>query len=231
MSYKAIIFDLYGTLVGVFSRKVYDEVQVQIAKVLNVPYPKFWQTIGETLKDRSLGERTFAENIEDICRHLNVKVDKTQIEKTFALHHEFTRDSLIPEPEVLEGLDRLKRSSLLLGLITNCNSSVPMLFPQSPLARYIDFPVFSCEERLKKPSRRIYEIACELLNVKPQECIYVGDGSSEELTGAAAVGMFPILKRVNLTDVYDKHRPDVENWQGPTIDEISELSHIVSELV
>ncbi len=230
MPYKAIIFDLYGTLVGNFSRQVYDEVQVQMAKVLSVSYPKFWQT-AVTLKDRSLGEFTFAENIEEICHRLNVKADKTQIEKTFALHHEFTRDSLIPEPEVLEGLDRLKRSGLLLGLITNCNSSVPMLFPQSPLAKYINIPVFSCDEHLKKPTRRIYEIACERLNVKPHECIYVGDGSNEELTGAAEVGMYPILKRTDLADVYDPHRSDVENWQGPTIDEISELSHIVSELV
>ena len=230
MSYKAIIFDLYGTLVGNFSRQVYDQVQVQMAKVLSVSYPKFWQT-AVTLKDRSLGEFTFAENIEEICRRLNVKVDKTQIEKTFVLHHEFTRNSLIPEPEVLEGLDRLKRSGLLLELITNCNSSVPMLFPQSPLAKYINIPVFSCDEHLKKPTRRIYEIACERLNVKPHECIYVDDGSNEELTGAAEVGMYPILKRTDLADVYDPHRSDVENWQGPTIDETSELSHIVSELV
>lgn len=85
------------------------------------------------------------------------------------------------------------------------------------MAQFIETPIFSCEERIKKPSGRIYEIACERLNVKPQECIYVGDGSSEELTGAAAVGMFPILKRADLTDVYDPHRLDVENWNGIVI--------------
>lgn len=230
MSYKAVIFDLYGTLVGNFSRQAYDHLQVQMAKILDVSYPKFWQPKGETLKDRSLGEQTLAENIKGVCRRLNVKVDKTQIAETIALHYEFTKDSLIPEPEVLKGLDRLKHNGFLLGLITNCSSSVLLLFSQSELAQYIDAPVFSCEERLKKPGHRIYEIACERLNVKPQECIYVGDGSSEELTGAAAVGMFPILKRADLTDVYDKHRPDVENWQGIAIDEISELCTIISEL-
>ncbi len=53
MLYKAVIFDLYGTLVGNFSRKGYDLVQKEMAKILNLPYPKFWQTMGETLKDRS----------------------------------------------------------------------------------------------------------------------------------------------------------------------------------
>ena len=38
MQYKAIIFDLYGTLVPIFSRKIYDPVLVNMAKILNVPY-------------------------------------------------------------------------------------------------------------------------------------------------------------------------------------------------
>lgn len=230
MSYKAIIFDLYGTLVGNFSRKVYDQVQVEMAKILGVPYQKFWQIKAETIKDRSLGNLSAEENIIEICRRSNVKVDKTQIEKTLALNYEFTKNSLVPKPKVLEGLDRLKRSGFLIGLITNCNSSVPLFFPQSELAQYIDIPIFSCEEQLKKPARRIYEIACERLNVKPEECVYVGDGSSEELTGAASVGMRPILKRADLTDVYDPHRADVESWQGTVIDEISELCNIIPEL-
>lgn len=104
------------------------------------------------------------------------------------------------------------------------------LFSQSDLAQYIDIPIFSCEEQLKKPARRIYEIACKRLNVEPEECVYVGDGSSEELTGAASVGMRPILKRADLCDVYDPHRSDVENWQGHVIDDISELCNIVPEL-
>lgn len=230
MPYKAIIFDLYGTLVGNFSRKVYDQVQEQMAKILGVPYPKFWQTKAETIKDRSLGNLSFEENITEIGRRLDVKVDTTQIDKIIALGNEFTKTSLIPEPEVIDGLVELKHSGFLIGLITNCNSSVPLFFPQSELAQYIDVPVYSCEERIKKPSRRIYEIACERLNVKPEECIYVGDGSSEELSGAASVRMRPILKRVDLSDVYDPHRPDIENWQGTVIDEISELCNIIPEL-
>lgn len=221
---------LVRELIGNFSRKAYDKTQEQMAKVLDVPYTKFWQIKVETIKDRSLGNLTVEENIVEISRRLNVKVDKTQIEKTLVLNYEFTKNSLVPEPEVLEGLAQLKHSSLLLGLITNCNPTVPMLFPQLPLAQYIDMAVFSCEERIKKPHAAIYEIACERLNVKPEECVYVGDGSSEELTGAASVGMRSILKRADLTDVYDPNRSDVENWQGPVIDEIAELCNIVPEL-
>ena len=231
MPYKAVIFDLYGTLVENFSRRAYDKVQEEMAKILDVSYPKLWQAMGETNKDRSLGNLSVEENIVEVCRRLGTKADRTQIEQAVFLKYEFTRTSIIPEPKVLEALDLLKRNGLYIGLITNCNAAVPRFFPESPLAQYIDAPVFSSEERIKKPSHRIYEIACERLRVQPQECIYVGDGSSEELTGAAAVGLLPILKRADLTDVYDPHRPEVKNWQGIAIDEITELCTIVSELV
>lgn len=231
MQYKAIIFDLYGTLVPIFSRKIYDPVLVNIAKILNVPYQTFWKIKAETINDRSLGNLSAEEHIKEIGRRLNVSVNKTQMEEISAINNEFTTNSLIPKSEVLQGLNQLKCKGYLLGLITNCNNTVPMLYSNSPLAQYIDTPIFSCEEHIKKPSPRIYEIACERLNVKPEECIYVGDGSSEELTGASTVGMLPILIRTDLSDAYDPLRSDVENWNGATINEISELCKIIPDFL
>ena len=231
MSYKAIIFDLYGTLVENFSSQAYDQVQEQMAKTLDIPYLKFRQLMLETINDKSSGGYYAVEdNILEICRRLSVKVNTTQIEQVVTLHYEFSKSTLVIESKVLEALDTLKSDGLLLGLITNCRPPIPSAFSQSSLAQYIDVPVFSCEERIRKPSPGIYQIACERLKVQPQECLYVGDGSGEELTGAAAVGMLPILKRVDLTDVYDPYRPEVENWQGIAIDEIAELRDIVPEL-
>ena len=228
MSYKAVVFDLYGTLVENFSSQAYDQVQEQMAKTLNIPYPKFRQVMLETINDRSSGGyHSVEENILEICRRLSIKVDMTQIEQAAVPHYEFSKSTLVIKSKVLEALDTLKRDDLLLGLITNCRPPIPSVFRQSPLAQYIDNPVFSCEERIKKPAPRIYQIACERLKVKPQECLYVGDGSGEELTGAAAAGMLPILKRVDLTDVYDSHRPEVENWRGIAINEIAEVRDIV----
>ncbi|MDD9976067.1 MAG: HAD family hydrolase [Candidatus Poribacteria bacterium] len=231
MPYKAIIFDLYGTLVENFSSQAYDQVQEQMAKTLDIPYLKFRQVMLETINDKSSGGYYAVEdNILEICRRLSVKVNTTQIEQIVTLHYEFSKSTLVIESKVLEALDTLKSDGLLLGLITNCRPPIPSAFSQSSLAQYIDVPVFSCEERIRKPAPGIYQIAYERLKVQPQECLYVGDGSGEELTGAAAVGMLPILRRVDLTDVYDSYRPEVENWQGIAIDEIAELCDIVSEL-
>ena len=229
MSYRAIIFDLFGTLVGNFSRRANDKVIAQLAEILNVPYPQLWQCMGETYVDRCLGRYTgLAELARALCADLGIKIETAQLRDALQLYDAFIANALIPEQAVLAALDRLKNDSVTLGLISDCVPTVSRLFSQSPLAERIDAAVFSCQERMMKPARGIYQVACRRLHVQPAECLFVGDGSSQELSGAAAAGMVPILKRTDLSDVYDAHRPDVENWQGPVIDEIREVFDFVS---
>ena len=44
---------------------------------------------------------------------------------------------------------------------------------------------------MQKPDRRIFERALQKLAVSEQECLYVGDGGSNELAAAESVGMHP----------------------------------------
>ena len=88
MPYKAIIFDLYGTLVENFSSHAYDQVQEQMAKTLDIPYPKFRQVMLETINDKSSGGYYAVEdNILEICRRLSVKVNTTQFVLTGGPNH------------------------------------------------------------------------------------------------------------------------------------------------
>ena len=227
MRHKAVIFDLFGTLVHSFTRREYDQVNAQMAAAVSVPYPEFWQLMGETYQDSCLGRYSAYEDlVSDVCCRADVQTDTAQITQAANFHYEFIANAIVPEPEVLEALDKLKKTGYRLGLISDCGPSVPLLFPQSPLARFIDVTVFSCEERIKKPSSAIYHRTCQRLQIEPHECIYVGDGSSQELTGAAAIGMQPVLKRTDLRDVYDSHRPEVETWRGLAVDEIKEILEI-----
>ncbi|MCY3905110.1 MAG: HAD-IA family hydrolase [Caldilineaceae bacterium] len=224
MRYRAIIFDLFGTLVRSFTRREYDQVNAQMAVAAGVPYAYFWRLMGETYQDSCLGRYSSFEDImSDVCCRAGVQVSMTRITQAARFNDEFTVNALVPDPEVLEALDRLMQRGYRLGLITNCGPAVPLHFPQSPLAQFIDVPVFSCEERIAKPSSDIYQRTCQRLKIRAQDCIYLGDGSSQELTGAAAVGMRPVLKRTDLRDVYDRHRPEVEDWRGLAINEIKEL--------
>ncbi|MEK7352908.1 MAG: HAD family hydrolase [Chloroflexota bacterium] len=231
VKYEAVIFDLFGTLVKNFKRQEYDQVNAKMAELLNIPFSEFWNLVAETGHGYYLGHyQLFEDNLEEICKRWGEKSDTDRINQAAQHHYEFVRGVIVPSKEVLDSLENMKKQGLRIGLITNCGAAVPILWEQSPLGRLIDIAVFSCEEHVMKPDIAIYQATALRLNVQPEACIYVGDGSYNELTNAAAAGMFPILKRTELDDVYDNQRPEVENWSGLAIDEISELMDIVNEL-
>jgi putative hydrolase of the HAD superfamily len=93
---------------------------------------------------------------------------------------------------------------------------VPPLWHNSSLAGLIDVQVFSCEEGLMKPDRRIFDLAIRRLGIEPNQCFYVGDGADDELEGARAIGMDAILLRPG-----DTNPP--HHWTGPELASLSEV--------
>jgi FMN phosphatase YigB (HAD superfamily) len=63
---------------------------------------------------------------------------------------------------------------------------------QARLAPLLRASLLSCEVGVLKPRPGIYLKALEKLELPPQDCIYVGDGSDRELEGAKAVGLFAV---------------------------------------
>jgi FMN phosphatase YigB (HAD superfamily) len=85
----------------------------------------------------------------------------------------------------------LRRSSLTCSRRSSPSLTWTSVRLGCPLRAYFDDVVFSHEVGFVKPDPEIYLTACERLGVEPGHCIFVGDGGSGELPGAAAVGMTP----------------------------------------
>ncbi len=231
MKVTAVIFDLFGTLVGDFSRQTYDVVYRYMAQAVDAPLDDFRQAFGQSLQDRSVGVYdTIEQNIAHVCTQLGLSPTPAAIAAAAEHRYAFIRDTITPRQDVLDTLAALRQSGLRLGLISNCGPDVPKLWPQIPLAAHIDTALFSCRERLQKPALELYHSACHRLQHPPSACVYVGDGSSEELTGATQAGMVPVLKRTNLVNVYDNVRPEVASWRGHAVDEIRELPALITAL-
>jgi putative hydrolase of the HAD superfamily len=136
---------------------------------------------------------------------------------------------LVPLPEALDMLSSLKEQGMKIGLVSDCSSEVPRIWPDTPFDQLFDITVFSCTEGVKKPDSQIYKLAADKLGVDPEDCLYIGDGSSNELTGAAAVGMHPVLIIDPEEDRTGTHRVDFEGeeWDGPVISSFDKVLNIV----
>ncbi len=229
MPYDAVIFDLFGTLVDTFSVRPHDAALERMAAVLRVPRADFMQWwIEATWPMRVLGTLAGVEdNITYICRGLGAEAGDEQVALATEIMLDFTRAGLVPRHGACDVLATLRAAGYKIGLISDCAPAVPRLWSQTPFAPLVDAPIFSCAVHLQKPDPRIYALVCEQLGVQAARCLYVGDGSSQELSGAQGVGMRAVLIRGAGDDRYDTQRPDVENWQGPEIASLPELLTLI----
>ncbi len=144
------------------------------------------------------------------------------------LYRTFQRQTLTPRPEARAVLTQLKESGFRTGLISNCPGVVTTGWDETSLAALIAVTIFSCAAGLQKPHPDIYHLACAQLDVRPEQCLYIGDGGSRELSGAAAVGMHPVLLRVPDEDPYTAQHLGREAWDGSTISTLYDVLALVS---
>ena len=228
MKYQAVIFDLFGTLVKNFSIREHQSILADMASVLSAPPDDFAQLWFDVFDWRSTGVfHSPEENIEYNCRKLGIHPEDTQIKRAAEIRHNFTLRSMTPRADAIETLSHLKSEGYKTALISDCSSEVPVIWKDTPFAPLIDVSVFSCSVGLKKPDPRIYYLATSQLGVEAQNCLYVGDGSSQELTGASQVGMHPILIRVSDEESTNPYRINAEEWDGPAISSLSEVLALV----
>lgn len=195
MKYKAVIFDLFGTLVCDLIGPKYTDVLVEIATVLSVPVDDFLKMWSETSYERNTGAfKSVEANIIHICKELRVQPKDNNIKIAARLRQDYAR-SVISKPRfgAVEVLSRLKQSGLKVGLISNCTPDAPTIWPETPFAPLVDVAVFSCSVGLKKPDHQIYKLTVERLEVEAKDCLYVANGYNGELCGACEVAIYPVL--------------------------------------
>jgi putative hydrolase of the HAD superfamily len=112
--------------------------------------------------------------------------------------------------------------------VSNCAADMPRAWGTSAFAQYFDYCAFSCQVGAVKPDPAIYRAALDALSLPPEQTLYIGDGSDEELSGAARCGMQPVLITIDLSNTYDAQRQDVATWGGPVIQTLPELLALVT---
>jgi putative hydrolase of the HAD superfamily len=90
-------------------------------------------------------------------------------------------------------LKTLKSRGKKIGLVSNADVTEVAAWDQSPIAPLFDSTVFSCKVGYVKPEREIYEACLAELGVSASDCVYVGDGGSDELKGARSLGMTTVM--------------------------------------
>jgi putative hydrolase of the HAD superfamily len=201
-----------------------------MASILSTSPDDFIKLWFDTQNERGLGIfQSLEDNISYICQKLELRVEATQIKLAAQINSESVTNLMKPRPYATEVLTHLKAAGYKTGLVSDCSASIPKTFDNMPFAPLLDVTIFSCLVGVQKPDPRIYQLALKQLAVKPGDCLYIGDGDDQELTGALQVGMHPVLIRNPDEDRSDVHRTDFEadEWDGPVISSLQEVLGLV----
>ncbi len=230
--FDAVVFDLFGTLVDEWTVERRDRGFAGMAEALGVPVEGFTRAWRETATHRLTGGfATIEENVADVCRRLGVDPGAERVVRAVRRRIEQMRELLTPRPEARPAIEALRRAGHRIGLLSVCSPEVPSLWRRTEVAPLIQATVFSSEVGLVKPDPGLYALVAGVLDVVPERCLYIGDGSFGELTGAAAAGMTPVLIRAPHEDgqVIERVGDDVD-WVGPGIDFLGEVVRVAAEL-
>lgn len=204
---KAVIFDMGGTLEYLYNTS---ETRLNNAKTLLAymkrhgikldcdpadfsekvirayeEYKKVSDKRGVELTPFEVWDRYRLREYPEVDRHILQAISErlTHIWET-TFHHRELR------PHAKKMLVKLKRSGYRLGVISNTPSFVQVFWTLKnyKLIDFFDYVGLSSLHGLKKPDPVLFRIAAADLDVKPEECAYVGDRIDKDVAGARGAG-------------------------------------------
>ena len=187
---KAVIFDLFETLVTEWGHEKY--TKRKMCADLGLPYEGFsahWEILHEK---QYRGGISFEDSIRYVGKICGISVPEERIRYVRARRTETKAACFAMEhlhPGILPMLTVLRERGYRLCILSNCSGEEVETVRGSLFAPFFDGIVLSHETGLCKPEREIYQLAADTLSVETEECVFIGDGGSRELYGAAEAGM------------------------------------------
>ncbi|OUU22785.1 MAG: hypothetical protein CBC13_07110 [Planctomycetia bacterium TMED53] len=190
---KAVLFDLFGTLVPNLAPEVWSSSCEEISHILGIEpddYARLWSA---RFEDRMTGRiQDGPAQFDEILQHLNREVSQEIRTQASDTHRELLRKALQPKPDAVSTLEAITDRNLRLALVTDCSSSAPEILDSTPLGRFFSCRASSAHLGTRKPDPRMYQFVLDQLDLEAADCLYVGDGNSHELPGAKEMGMVTV---------------------------------------
>jgi putative hydrolase of the HAD superfamily len=227
VSGTAFVFDFYGTLTP--GRRLADQVAArrEQAIALDVAPDAFDAELTATVDARfRVAGGDIAGSLRWVARRLGATPPDDAVQRAAEIRLASERRFGTPRPEAAEVLRGLREQGHPIGVVSDCSAELPVYFPELSVAPYVDAAVFSFNTGQRKPAPENFLACCAALGVAAPACVYVGDGGSDELAGARAVGMravhFAAPDDVEAV-VYERHA----HWDGEVIASLAEVRTLV----
>ncbi len=228
MNIKVIFFDLFYTLI--VPKYTEDKNEYDVLGLTYEEWEKYAEN-EEIYEKRAIGKVSSKEEImSDITNIIPFSISQEQRVELIHLRSMRMKNALFNvESYIINTIDKIRKMGIKTCLISNADTIDIEEWENSALAKYFDGAVFSCKVGCLKPNKEIYNIAMDLMNVDATQCVFVGDGGSNELKGAKALGMTTIFSEY-LDKKSQERYLEIKKYSDFHIADFSKLIDIISKL-
>ena len=220
---KAIIFDLDNTLVDFMLLKnnaVEAAIHAMVDAGLELSYDEARDKI-DAIYDREGIE--YQQVFDQLLKDIYGKVDHKIMSAGIVAYRKAREAALKPYPKVFPTLIELIKMGIKLAVVTDAPAKEAWLrLSYLNFHHIFDIVVTFDDTGERKPSPVPFNRALEMLGVKGEECLMIGDWAEKDMVGAKAVGMKTVFARYG--DVFNTKNPDSDY----EINSIAELIGIVN---
>jgi putative hydrolase of the HAD superfamily len=194
MTYKAVLFDLGGVVLGSPLHAIAD-----YERELGIPANFVNQVVATTaptggwarLERGEISMEEFYDAFEEDCRAAGQHLSAREMMKRM-------NAATQPREMMIRAIETLRSAGLRVAALTN-NWATPAAAPGEPesgpgtaaLKSLFDVFVESSVEGLRKPDPKIYTLTCNRLGVAPTDCVFLDDIGTN-LKSARAMGITTI---------------------------------------
>lgn len=206
--FKALLFDLGGTLVEYYRKEEFQDIleramndiqQILFEKMAIIFDDDLWKRVDE--ENHESGDfrvRPMEDRLVNIFKLQDFANEHTFITRLCSqfMRYIFERGKLYPD--TIPALQEIKKRGLKTGLVSNTPWGSPAILWREELAKhgileYFDVTVFCRDVGWRKPASQVFTRALSMLKVDAKDCLFVGDDPRWDVSGPRAVGMDAVL--------------------------------------
>ncbi len=193
---KAIIFDIDNTLIDFMSMK----------RAASAAAARAMIEAGLHAAPENLSEKLFAfylehgiESDDAFEEYLKQEHNAVNYRILAAAVNAYLKEKYLrlkPYPGVVETLRELKRQGYKLGVVSDgVRLKAWMRLNEAGLDSYFDAVVTYDDTGKRKPAKEPFLLICDQLDVKPEECLMLGDWPERDVQGGRLAGMKTCLAK------------------------------------
>ncbi len=206
---RAVLFDLYGTLIDIHTREDQPEVWDRLARFLRYRGLRadadalrhgFFRS-AQRIQEESAERHPEVDNLgifRSLLRELSYDGPDAFAEEVTQLFRTLSMVHFSLFPDTLHTLESLQQQRFRLGLVSDAQRV--FLDPEitmTGLRSFLDVIVISSDHGFHKPDHRLFEAAVAELGLPRERVLYVGDNIPRDVCGAKAAGLKSVLVNRN----------------------------------